>query len=157
MPTLPPSEPEVLKIGVTQLWVGLGTCGSVIVGLVAFLCNLLLERVKKCETRLDEGSQAFMAIKLDCNSLNSEQHSLAHDIEDHSEGSVVYRFNTDKAIQGIEVKFGELKTEVVNLDKGLTKHIADTEKWRDSITRTVSDLATKLTSQIAKCIERRHS
>lgn len=70
---MPASTPESIHITSAQLWALIGAAVSIIATLIAVLWNLLLERVKKCETRLDEGATTIADIKLDLREVQTRQ------------------------------------------------------------------------------------
>ena len=74
MPTS--TEPDVIKMGATQLWVMLGSSITVIMGLVAVLWSLLTDRVKKCESSLETGGQTFEDMKVLMQDIKTTQDGI---------------------------------------------------------------------------------
>ena len=99
---MPTPETGNVQITVAQLWTLVGTASTIIIALIAALWNILLERVKKCEGRLDLGINVFGETKIKIMEISTEQKNLTKTIENHEKSSDAYRAGNDTRINSID-------------------------------------------------------
>jgi hypothetical protein len=77
----------------------------------------LTERVKRTESRLDDGAETINKIKLYNNTLKSDVDHIVLSMRDHYQSSDTYRAETDDNLHEIEKKIGTIETRCIEREK----------------------------------------
>jgi hypothetical protein len=110
-------QPQTLTLTMTHLLSILGGTFSLLGLLVAYLWNLLTERVKKAEGRLDDGASTMHDIKLKAMQLRTDVDHIVISLRNHYESSDEYRKVTTEEIQGIQIDIEHINTRCEERDK----------------------------------------
>jgi hypothetical protein len=112
-----PQTPTTFQITLAQLISILGAILSPLGLLIGYLWTLLTERVKRTETRLDEGASTMHAMKLDTNTIKGDVDHIVVSIRDHYKSSDEYRTNTDDDIHMLDKKVDAIQTRCAEREK----------------------------------------
>jgi hypothetical protein len=104
---MPTNDTGNIQITVGQLWTLIGVTVGIIASLIGLLWNLILERLKRCEIRLDTGTDVFSSIKEKYVGLQTDHKNFVDGLKEHERSSDKYREGTDKKIADIDKTLGQ--------------------------------------------------
>lgn len=110
-------QPQTLQLTMGHLLSILGGTFSLLGLLTAYLWNLLTERVKKAENRLDEGASTMNDIKLKAATLRTDVDHIVMSLRNHYESSDKYRAETTEEIQELEIAVEHINTRCQEREK----------------------------------------
>lgn len=104
---MPMNDTGNIQITVGQLWTLIGVTIGIVASLIGLLWNLMLERLKRCESRLDTGLGTFSEIKERHIGLQTDHKNFVDNLKEHERSSDKYRESTDKKIADIDKTLGQ--------------------------------------------------
>jgi uncharacterized coiled-coil protein SlyX len=112
-----PQTPSTIQITLAQLFSILGAVVSPVLLLLGYLWTLTVERIKKTETRLDEGSKTINGLKVSVAEHTNDIDHVVLSMRDHYQSSDEYRHETDEKISGIKSDVKSIQTRCIEREK----------------------------------------
>lgn len=104
---MPTNDSGTIQITVGQLWTLIGVTVGIIASMIGLLWNLMLERLKRCESRLDSDTHVLSEIKEKHVGLQADHKNFVDNLKEHERSSDKYRESTDKKIADIDKTLGQ--------------------------------------------------
>jgi peptidoglycan hydrolase CwlO-like protein len=112
-----PQIPSTIQLSLSQLWAIVATASSPIALLLACLWTLTIERIKKTETRLDDGSKTINGLKVSVAEHTNDIDHIVLSMRDHYQSSDEYRHETDEKIAEAKSEIKSIKTRCQEREK----------------------------------------
>jgi hypothetical protein len=112
-----PPTPTTVQITLAHLFSLIAGLFSLIAVLVGYLWTLTIERIKKAETRLDDGSKTINGFKVSLAETDNDVDHIVLSMRDHYKSSDEYRHETSDKIAKNESDIQSIKTRCIEREK----------------------------------------
>lgn len=112
-----PQTPSTIQLSLAQLCSVLAAASSPTLLLLGCLWTLTIERIKKTESRLDDGSKTINGLKVSAAELKNDIDHVVLSLRDHYQSSDEYRHETDEKIAEAKSEIRSIKTRCAEREK----------------------------------------